>query len=347
MNRPFSNPLPGIPHVESPFFTSLFREDDCPPDVLCIARDLHQNGFAVLDFPDPELPQRAERIVAGLGPRLTQTGGGTLAPGQRLQDAWREHADVAAIACNPAILQLLRVLYGREPFPFQTLNFPHGTQQPYHSDAVHFHSVPERYMCGVWLALEDIGPDQGPLEYYPGSHRWPVLGNEQLMRTNVSGARNTQQVFARAWQGMVEAAGLQPATFCARKGQALIWSANLLHGGMPHRDPTRTRWSQVTHYYFKDCAYYTPMESEPFRGTIRFRHPMNILTGEREGDYCNGARMSEDFMALAVSGAWEVMDPKDFDAAAYLRANPDVAEAGVDAWEHYLRFGRSEGRVRQ
>ena len=36
--------------------------------------------------------------------------------------------------------------------------------------------------------------------------------------------------------------------------------------------------------------------------------------------------------------------PADFVAAIYLEINPDVAEAGADPIEHYLRFGRREGR---
>lgn len=36
--------------------------------------------------------------------------------------------------------------------------------------------------------------------------------------------------------------------------------------------------------------------------------------------------------------------PKDFDTDEYLRANPDVAAAGIDATSHYLNYGRREGR---
>ena len=54
---------------------------------------------------------------------------------------------------------MLFSLYGREPFPFQTLNFPYGSRQHYHSDAVHFNSLPKGFMCGVWVALEDIHED--------------------------------------------------------------------------------------------------------------------------------------------------------------------------------------------
>ena len=38
-------------------------------------------------------------------------------------------------------------------------------------------------------------------------------------------------------------------------GQALIWAANLFHGGSPIVDTTRTRLSQVTHYYFEGCFF--------------------------------------------------------------------------------------------
>jgi O-methyltransferase len=36
--------------------------------------------------------------------------------------------------------------------------------------------------------------------------------------------------------------------------------------------------------------------------------------------------------------------PCDFDAEFYLESNPDVAAAGHDAIQHYLRYGRNEGR---
>ena len=67
---------------------------------------------------------------------------------------------------------MLRILYGREPIPFQTLNFLPGTEQSLHSDAMHFSSLPARFMCGVWVALEDATLENGPLRYVPGSRRF-------------------------------------------------------------------------------------------------------------------------------------------------------------------------------
>ena len=62
---------------------------------------------------------------------------------------------------------------------------------------------------------------------------------------------------------MVRDRDLQPAYGTIRKGEALIWASNLLHGGMPHVDKDRTRHSEVTHYLFEgSTAYRTPMRTE-------------------------------------------------------------------------------------
>ena len=65
-----------------------------------------------------------------------------------------------------------------------------------------------------------------------------------------------------------------------KRGQGLIWAANLLHGGEPVADPESTRMSQVTHYYFADCTYYTPFRSDPARGKIYQRQITDVRTGK-------------------------------------------------------------------
>ncbi|PTR10396.1 MULTISPECIES: phytanoyl-CoA dioxygenase family protein [unclassified Novosphingobium] len=285
------NPLPGIPLVESPLFPQLKATMALTDTEMAIADSLATRGFAVFDFPDAALDARIDRIKANLGPRFgiafedaqsDKTGGE-----RRVQDAWQFDADVRAIATNQAVLDLLTKLYGRQAFPFQTLNFPVGTQQDAHTDMVHFSSLPERFMCGVWLAMEDIGPDAGPLFYLPGSHRWPALNNGMIGRRGFgSKLSSAQDPFAEAWRALVEANGAAPETFLARKGQALIWTANLLHGGSVQNDPRLTRWSQVTHYYFDDCIYYTPAFSDEFLGRLDVRRPYAITEGAmRQGSY--------------------------------------------------------------
>lgn len=250
-----------------------------------IATDLHERGYAVLDFPDPDINARIARIKATLSPRyegidFDDPQSDKTQGVRRIQDAWKFDEDVRAIAANELVLDLLSKLYGRRAFPFQTLNFPVGTQQDVHSDAAHFSSLPERFMCGVWLAMEDIGPEAGPLFYVPGSHRWPILSNALIGRRGYgSSLSSAQDPFAQGWNALCQAYGGVEETFLARKGQALIWSANLLHGGSRQTDPTLTRWSQVTHYYFDDCIYYTPAFSDEALGHLDLRELTAITDG--------------------------------------------------------------------
>ncbi len=341
----FINPLPGVPHIESPFFETLFQ--GAPANIVQIARHMQQYGYAVIDFPDPELPDQINQLQAQLGPRYDAATFARFRAGEkadlRLRDAWRYCPPVQRIAANPLIIELLSRLYGKKAWPFQTLNFPVGTEQTQHSDVVHFHSVPERFMCGVWLALEDTTLENGPLFYYPGSHRWPVYTNEHIGRCLTSlPERPDQTVFEPMWQALTEQHGAQKQVFQAKKGQALIWAANLLHGGSEHLNRQHTRWSQVTHYFFEDCAWYSPLFSDPFYGQIHFRKLLNIQTGQQMQPNYAGHPIPESFIAATKSSQPD--GPYRFDANAYLAANPDVAAAGVDALEHYVRHGHSERR---
>lgn len=286
-----TNPFPGLPLIESPLFALHKTNQGFTVEEERVAVDLHEKGFAVVDFPDTDIDARIDRIKAGLAPRFgidfadpesDKTNGK-----RRIQDAWTFDADVRAIASNQAVLNLLSKLWGRRAFPFQTLNFPVGTQQDAHSDSVHFSTLPERFMCGVWLAMEDILPDSGPLFYYPGSHRWPIVTNALIGRRGFGGdLKSAQDPYGPALNALVNAFDAKVENFQARKGQALIWCANLLHGGSRQNDVRLTRWSQVTHYYFDDCIYYTPAFSDELLGQLMLRAPMSISDGStRQSSY--------------------------------------------------------------
>ena len=68
---------------------------------------------------------------------------------------------------------------------------------------------------------------------------------------------------------LVESSELEIKPLYCKKGQALIWAANLIHGGDIIRDPNSTRYSHVTHYYYEGCdVYYSPMFSESWKGNF-------------------------------------------------------------------------------
>jgi ectoine hydroxylase-related dioxygenase (phytanoyl-CoA dioxygenase family) len=272
-----NNLFPGLPLIESPLFSNQLETLGLTEEEARIGFDLHERGYAVFEFPDDEIDARIERVkdslAAQFGIDFNDPHSDKTVGERRIQDAWKFNKDVNDIASNTIVIDLLSKLYGRKAFPFQTLNFPVGTQQDAHSDMVHFSSLPERFMCGVWLAMEDVSIDSGPLFYYPGSHRWPAMTNALIGRRGYgSDLRSAQDPFAEAWQALCAASGIERDTFLARKGQALIWSANLLHGGSVQNDPRLTRWSQVTHYYFDDCIYYTPAFSDELLGNLDVRN---------------------------------------------------------------------------
>lgn len=204
-------------------------------------------------------------------------------------------------------------------------------------------------MCGVWVALEDIDSNNGPLVYYPGSHALPVFTNEQIgINPDTQANPNSHYpAYEKAWEAIVEALNLKPLYFHAKKGQALIWAANLLHGGAAQKDLKRTRYSQVTHYYFEGCCYYTPLGSVPFLGPIQFREIVDISTGKHVPNMLNGVELPKKQIDAAAVNKHQVKPtkpPAGFDKAAYLKANPDVAAAKVDPVKHWLEFGYRERR---
>jgi len=54
--------------------------------------------------------------------------------------------------------------------------------------------------------------------------------------------------------------------------------------------------------------------------------------------------VSPEFIDSTRPKAAEEALPADFDAAGYLQRNADVRAAGVNPADHYLRWGRNEGR---
>jgi hypothetical protein len=82
-------------------------------------------------------------------------------------------------------------------------------------------------------------------------------------------------------QQLVEALDLKKQVLNIRKGQAIIWSSNLLHGGEKILRSGASRHSQVTHYYFNDCIYYSPKLSDVAINKMYLTDLTNINSGER------------------------------------------------------------------
>ncbi len=245
----------------------LVVRDICSLDLIDALRDEFEG---ILNDPWHEGPQvDVDGVVY-----TRYTGRGDDWYWHRVKNAWKTSDSARALALNPKVLSVTEELFERKVKPFQTLNFGIGTNQLPHSDSFHFQSDPPGFMCGAWVALEDMDMDNGPLVYYPGSHKLPIPTWDEIdvemgetLREENYGDRHAFLMarglqYEQYCQRLIDRENLEPEYALVSKGEAVLWAPNLLHGGSPQRDSSRTRHSQVTHYFFEGCRVFTPLHTD-------------------------------------------------------------------------------------
>jgi len=177
---------------------------------------------------------------------------------QRITQLHSHYPGIRALWQSERYLHWLRLLFGEDALPCQSLTYLFGSQQDAHQDTIHLTPFPAGAMCGVWIALEDIQPDSGELVIYPGSHRLERL---YLRDTGCAKVRdNNWQPFGEMvvprWQELITRHGLRPEIYRPAAGSVLIWHENLLHAGSRREDPDRTRRSIVFHCFAEGAVPY-------------------------------------------------------------------------------------------
>jgi hypothetical protein len=163
------------------------------------------------------------------------------------------------------LTRLLTFLLGKPILPFQSLNFTLGSEQRAHSDSIHMTTEPPGYLIATWAALEDCSAENGPLFYYPGSHRLPFVSTEDYDSGNTAlalGAHSNRN-YEDKIEEIIAEKGLEKRIFEAKRGDVLIWHANLLHGGSPIAREGLTRRSMVCHYFVEGVICYHEMTQRP------------------------------------------------------------------------------------
>ncbi len=178
----------------------------------------------------------------------------------RFQDPHLKVPGFCEVMRHPEILRLVKLFMDREPAPFQTIASHKGTQQGAHSDTFHMTTYPLGYLSAAWVAFEDIDPDSGPLAYYPGSHRLPYVFGKDVGIPEGEFSRTGWKLYHELYEPyimrLLEKHGMKPVHFIAGKGDALLWHANLVHGGAPRRNLQLTRKALVCHYYVHGAVAY-------------------------------------------------------------------------------------------
>jgi len=163
------------------------------------------------------------------------------------------------------LLEFLSILIDGDAKLFQSINFINGSQQKTHSDSIHMTTYPLGGLLGVWIALEDVDETNGALHYIPGSHKLPYFLNSDYDNegTAFKIGKKSYVAYEEFLENKVKELGLKKEVFRAKKGDLLIWHANILHGGEPHLDKTKTRKSLVYHYFDEKSVCYHEVTQRP------------------------------------------------------------------------------------
>lgn len=160
-----------------------------------------------------------------------------------------QHA-AKAIYCD-AVSEVLHAAFEQPANAFQCLTFVHGSQQALHQDGAYVVVAEPLQFLASWIALEDVTEGSGELMYYAGSHRLDdfLFGADKDSKAwhPERHGKPAHQEFLKSIVERSKAMGLPLERFLPRKGDALIWASDLVHGGARMKNHN-TRKSIVTHY---------------------------------------------------------------------------------------------------
>lgn len=222
-----------------------------------------KNGFMIFEkyFSDEQsdgINKEIERLLSDKKSNINDFN--------KIMFANKQSEFIKAITLDKRINDILSFILGKEVVPFQTINFIKGSEQRTHSDSIHMTTYPLGYLIAIWIALEDINLEQGPLSYYPGSHTMDYVLNEDYQKGSSAlkiGDDKHYSAYEDKIADVVKQSGISKQIFSAKKGDVLVWHANLLHGGEPIVNPSSTRKSMVVHYFAKDVIKYHEISERP------------------------------------------------------------------------------------
>lgn len=184
---------------------------------------------------------------------------------RKIMFAVRYSRELRDLVSSDRLTNILKLILGRSVELFQSVNFYHGSEDPAHSDFLHMSTYPYGNLIAVWIALEDITTDNGPIYYYPGSHKLPYVMNKDFDHggNNFLLGNDPKKNYYEKIVKVIGENNLEKKEFIASKGDIIIWHANMLHGGKQILDTSKTRRSMVLHYYGADVLRYHEITQRP------------------------------------------------------------------------------------
>ncbi len=225
--------------------------------------DFIDNGYLIIKgFYDQEQVDQLNQTVDDL---IEDNQVGFNFSGKKIMNAHLTAPNIDAHFKQEKLLKLMSFLLGKKVLPFQSINFIEGSEQRAHSDSIHMTTAPEGYLTATWTALEPCHKGNGPLFYYPKSHRIPFVSCEdyETGHSKFLLGKNSYPNYENYMDDLIQKNQLKKEFFFANTGDVLIWHSNLLHGGSGITQEGTTRKSIVCHYYAEGVICYHELTQRP------------------------------------------------------------------------------------
>lgn len=267
------------PFVESYFYDQL-RDSFQNSSLLEYADFLNKNGYCVIDLEiDSDIISQANediRIAIEKNEIKKNPDIYHYNDSPRIVEAWKYSKAIKSIVLNKKLNEILKFCYQSRPIPFSTINFLKGSEQPLHSDEIHFGSIPHKYLTGVWVALEDIDPKSGPLTVGVKSNKMPLFSFEQIgvqIPKSEKELHSSYKLYEDWVRKMIECQNIEVAELPIKKGHCIIWLSNTLHGAFSIKDKNLTRKSLAIHFHYEKCEkVFFPSYSNLEKGNFLLRN---------------------------------------------------------------------------
>jgi len=187
--------------------------------------------------------------------------------GRRLGLAHLEIPSLMECITHQSILEFVRQRFSGQPALMGSLQFDYGSEQPLHNDAHFICTRNPDQMQSVWIALEDVKDDAGPVLIYPKTHlkpfmpydtllKHPDLKKEVFEKRDVLKGKEYYDLINKVFftwvndqREIIKREKIEPFIATIKKGDVLFFHPHVMHEGAPIKDPKRFRRSVVGHFF--------------------------------------------------------------------------------------------------
>jgi phytanoyl-CoA hydroxylase len=231
-------------------------------------RQWHEDGFLIIknflnsaeigqirDVVDDEWCNTADNIheidvltgpYAGQTYKMSEVPQSVRSQAYKLNNLFARRQEIRKVVLSKKFRLVCQQILDGDPIVCNSLNFERGSQQGLHIDSWYMPPPVENKMVAASLCIDDVDYDNGPITYFPKSHKIPPYIfsdgriNEITSERDQCRAYLDQEILLRQ---------LQQEEFRGKSGDILLWHGQLLHGGRPILNYDKTRSSLVVHYW--------------------------------------------------------------------------------------------------